>query len=315
MNQSQPVTELETTGDDAALDFLNRLGEQEEKEQVKPEAKTDESGQDAEEDQGEEQPNNEPDPLEWLQKTHKVSIQGQEVEISADEAFKGYMRDADYRQKTAHAAELTRQAEQERQALRQERETRVNQLEVLGGVLQMELAGDKARLAEMLDTDPVGYLRMREHIEQKEAMLQQAAHAWRDAKDAEQAEAAKETERWLNEQKRLIREKVPEWRDPKVRDAEAAAMGEYLVKIGYAPEEQQALTDHRAMLIVRDAMRWQKQQEIKQQKAPQQPSKTATPGNRNNPSQASERADDLARRARKTHNTDDILAYLNSKGN
>jgi asparagine synthetase B (glutamine-hydrolysing) len=68
-------------------------------------------------------------------------VDGKELEITADEAFKGYMRDADYRQKTERAAELTRAAEQERQQVRVEREYHANRLDTVASALYQEVVG------------------------------------------------------------------------------------------------------------------------------------------------------------------------------
>ena len=162
MSQSQPDSpELEVpevTGD-PAVDFLNKRDADranaqvegaeapEEVDAVEPEEETEEAAEteaaapDAED-------------LAWLQKKRTISVNGRETEITADEAFKGYQFEAYARQQTERAAELTRQAEQERQAVQKEREYHANQLETFANAMHLELVGDESRLPELLETDP-----------------------------------------------------------------------------------------------------------------------------------------------------------------
>lgn len=309
MTQSQPETEL--VGDDAAVEFLNKMASPEEDEEAAEEGEMDES--DAEEDEHEvSDPVEEPDPLAWLKNKHKISVQGEEIEVTADEAFKGYMRDADYRQKTERAAQLTREAEQERQRVSAEREHYANHLEVLAQALHTELVGDESRLSEMLETDPIGYLRMKEHVAQKRQLIEQAVYQRQLLQQQSEADRQREYQAYVSEQRKALFDAVPEWRDPKQREAESNAIGEYLLQMGYAADELSMLTDHRAMRVVRDAMRFSKQQQIKKQQTAQA-KKPVVAGTRNAPTQSKPDAEKLKARAQRTHSTDDIVAFLNSR--
>lgn len=238
-----------------------------------------------------------------------------EHEITADEAFKGYMRDADYRQKTTSAAELTRQVEQERQQLRQERETRVTQLDAMAHVLHTELMSDQAMLQSLLDANDIrGYLSVKQSIEHKQQLIQNAIQQRTAVSEQQEAESRAEYDRYVKEQQKLLQDKLPEWRDPKVRDTEHRAIAEYLQTIGYQPDEMEALSDHRAMLIVRDAMRYRQTQALKSKQAAATPGKPVLPGNRNAPNQSKPDAAQLRERAKRTHKDGDIVAFLNNRG-
>ena len=315
MQTSQPDSpELnEETGDDAALAYLAKARaaaeaggevEQEEREEA-------DEGLEAQPDPAAAQ--TEEDALAWLAKTHKISVQGQELEITADEAFKGYMRDADYRQKTEQAAQLTRQAEQERERVQQERAYHANQLDVFTNALHMELVGNESQLPELLETDPVAYLRMKQHIEQRKGVIAQAIQHRQllDEQSAQEQERSHQT--YVAQEQEKLQKALPEWRDPKVKKAETNAMGKYLLERGYSPEELNMLTDHRAALIVRDAAKWRLQQELKGKQSAT-PSKPVPSGTRNSPNGApNPKAAELHARARRTGSTEDQLAYLASK--
>jgi hypothetical protein len=82
------------------------------------------------------------------------------------------MLESDYRQKTAAAAEANRRAEAEMQRIALERQEGVNQLDAVLSVLHQELVGDQSRLGDLLETDPVAYLKVRNEIERKQAVIQ-----------------------------------------------------------------------------------------------------------------------------------------------
>ncbi len=317
MSQSQPdspeLEVAEVTGD-PAVDFLNQRDADKANAQVE--------GAEAEETEQVEQEEQQPEEaaeqaaaeeLAWLQNKRKISVQGQELEISADEAFKGYMRDADYRQKTEQAAQLTRQAEQVQQAIQQERQYYVTQLDVTLNAMHMELVGDEGRLPELLDTDPVAYLRVRDQIEHKRGVIAQAIQHRQLLEQQSVQEQERSHQTYVAQEQEKLQKALPEWRDPKVKEADTNAMGKYLLERGYSPEELNMLTDHRAALIVRDAARWRMQQEIKS-KQTQTPHKTATSGARqtpNNPVPA--KVEELRKRAQRTGKEDDMVAFLNNR--
>lgn len=318
-NESQPnnseLEQPEVTGD-AAVDFLNQRDADRTNAEAERADPAEAKDQDADEDG---QPDNADEPtvaedLAWLQNKRKISVQGQESEITAEEAFQGYQRDQDYRQKTEHTAQLTRQLEQDRQAVQQERSYHVNQLETFANAMHMELVGDESRLPELLETDPVAYLRMKEHIEHKRGVIAQALQHRQLLEQQSVQEQERSHQTYVAQEQEKLHKALPEWRDPKVKEAETNLMGKYLLEQGYSAEELNMLTDHRAAIIVRDAAKWRLQQDIKTKQQAQAPHKTATSGARtqpNNPMPA--KIEDLRKRAQRSGKEDDMTAYLNAR--
>lgn len=239
---------------------------------------------------------------------------GEEIEITAEEAFNGYMRDADYRRKTERTAELTRAAEAERERIKQEREERVNQLDTLAGALYQELVGDQSKLAELLDKDPQAYLRVKHEMERKAQLLQQAGQQRHQLTQQQEAERQRELDQYVKTEREKLQEKLPEWRDPKVRESETVAIAETLLEYGYKQEDLGNLQDHRALLIARDAMRWRAQQKVKQKQEKPEPRNPVKSGTRNdNPSQKVAEAK-LLDRIKRTGSEDDAVALLLARG-
>lgn len=321
MSQSQPdspeLEVAEVTGD-PAVDFLNQRDA--DKANAQQEGAEAEEEDEREETEGEEEQSEEAaaqaaaDELAWLQNKRKISVNGRETEITAEEAFKGYQFEAYARQQTERAAELTRQAEQERQAVRQEREYHANQLETFANAMHLELVGDESRLPELLETDPVAYLRVRDQIEHKRGVIAQALQHRQLLEQQSVQEQERSHQTYVAQEQEKLQKALPEWRDPKVKEAETNAMGKYLLERGYSPEELNMLTDHRAALIVRDAAKWRLQQELKSKQQTQAPPRTATSGARqtpNNPVPA--KVEELKKRALRSGKEDDMVAFLNNR--
>lgn len=270
-------------------------------------------GEQEEQEQEQEQPTQEEIDA-WLKNRRKVSVGGEEIEITAEEAFNGYMRDADYRRKTERAAELTRAAESEREQIRQEREERVNQLDVLAGTLYQELVGEQSKLAELLDKDPVAYLRVKQQMEHKQALLQQAAQQRNGLIQQQEAERQRGQLEYIKAEREKLRQALPEWNDDKVRSEETNAIAETLLEAGYKREELDSLQDHRALLLARDAMRWRKQQAIRAKQERPEPRPPVKGGARTEPHSQQLQESRLLDRVKKTGSEDDAVALLLARG-
>jgi len=250
----------------------------------------------------------------WLANKRKITVQGEELEVTADEAFKGYMRQQDYTRKTQEAAQLTQQITQERQFVKQEYESRINQLNQLSGVLYQELVGDQAKLAELAQTDPAQWVAMQQHMAQRSQLLNQVNHHASAIEAMKKNESEKSRLESLRQNEEKLLEKMPEWRDETKRSAATREIANALIAHGYTPDELNGLSDHRAVLIAHKAMLWDRSQAVKnkQVKTEATPPKPVKPGNANTPSNApaQKRIDDLAKRAKRTGKLDDVAALL-----
>ena len=111
-------------------------------------------------------------------------------------------------------------------------------------------------------TNPAEYIRQQQSLAARQnqvaQMRQQAMQSIEQHKLLfEQQNEHLRTQRLLREQQALLKA-VPEWRDQKVADAERQDLARYMVERGYSEEEINAVDDHRAILLVRDAMAYRK---------------------------------------------------------
>lgn len=185
---------------------------------------------------------------------------------------------------------------------------------MLGSVLYQELVGDQAKLAELAQSDPAAWVAKQQEMASKSARLNDIQHHHSAIEQMKKNEAAKARDESLRENEERLLEKLPEWRDQTKRATAQREVADFLVSSGYSPDELSDLIDHRAVLIAHKAAMWDRAQAVKQKQVKQEstPPKAVKPGNANTPTTppAQKKADDLAKRAKRTGNVDDVAAYL-----
>jgi len=243
-------------------------------------ANGDDGANDGDSNQGDETGDEKPTPDDdesWKTRKVKVSIQGEEHEITLHEATQGYMREQDYRRKTSEAAELTRTAQAERQQVHSELAQRVNALDTLSAALYRELVGDQSQLAGLIESDPQEYLRAQARMQGKVQLLNQA-EAQRQAMQQQAInESAKAQAESLKQAETRLLDMLPEWKDSTKRTAETRDIASTLRDAGYSDDELAGLSDPRAVVIARDAALWRRHQALQAKKAPTAPPTPPTP--------------------------------------
>lgn len=222
------------------------------------------------------------------------------------------MRQQDYTRKTQEAAEQSRKADELHKYVQSEYGTRINQLDALAGTLYRELVGDQQKLASLIESDPQEYLRQQAAMNAKAALLQQAQQAQQQF----QAMQANQTEQHRQEQlarsEKALLDALPAWRDATKRSTEQKEVAQFLLSHGYSPDDLNDLTDHRAVLLARDAMLWQKSQQVRQKQvaSPTPPPKTVKPGTSNPTNVQQTQVQQAFSKFKKTGRDDDAVAFL-----
>ena len=110
----------------------------------------------------------------------------------------------------------------------------------------------------MCDADPIGYMKQNlEYEEQKVQYDAQMSQLQQVSQKSSEAEATAK-QAYLQEQMQILQREIPEFADSK----RATALKEQLVTYGtnhygYSTEEISQITDHRAIKVLHDAMRYQ----------------------------------------------------------
>ena len=206
-----------------------------------------------------------------------------ESKVKLSELKAGYMKDADYRRKTAEVAETKRSVERLHQETVQQREYLAKQTGPLLHLLREQLIGSQADLARLANEDPAAWVAENQRFQQRAQMFEALIAENGKLTDQQRADQAREEEAYVRQEQATLQEKLPEWRDSKVASAEQHRIAEYLIAKGYSVDELQSLQDHRALLTARDAMLWQEhQKKVSEAKAkqgqPNLPARSAKPG-------------------------------------
>lgn len=209
----------------------------------------------------------------------KVKVDGQEVEVTQDELLNGYSRQQDYTKKTMELAEQRKQAEQIANQVQQQYQAKIEAMaQALGQSLDSQKDIDWQQL---LDSDPVQYLKQRHLFEQRQAAFGEAqAERQRLAEQAQRDNHAQMQTRIQTEQQELLA-KLPDWKDEVKAKAEKEQLRTFLESNGYKADEIGQVVDHRAIILARKAMLFDQiiaQQKETNKKVEKLPPKVERPG-------------------------------------
>ena len=199
------------------------------------------------------------------QEVYTVKVNGQEVDVTLEEALKGYQRESDYTQKTQQLSDQRKEFEAEQSQFQQQRaetaqlrDAYAQSLQQLREQLEQGLAQepDWDKAYEQLDAKEYARLvqdwQMRKENNQK-VKVEQA----RVAKE-QRAETADLMRRHLAQQSDLMLQKLPQWKDEKVRDKERQDLITYAKTLGYTDDEIANAADHRAIVALYHSMQLSK---------------------------------------------------------
>jgi len=219
--------------------------------------------------------------------TVDVVVDGETETVPLSELKKGYSRQADYTRKTQALAE-------ERKALRSQVEAEAlaavqqDRLQYQQGLKQLaqaleQLQGEPDWVDLRGKLEPGEFLKQKADWEASKAQVEKLkAHEAEVSRQAQEAQAREYLKVVQAEQDKL-RAAIPEWEKPEVAKAEHAKLLAAGQQYGFSEQEIRAVTDHRAILLLRDAMRWR---ELKRDAAPRPKTagiKTAKPGTPDRP--------------------------------
>ena len=237
----------------AELDETQPVEESEEETETAA-SEEDESGvEDApDEETTEEQSEEEEEPEEQeQQQTFTVKVDGKEVSVTLDELQKGYSRTQDYTRKTQQIAEVRKQAEQETQAVRAERE----QYAQLLGALQTQLQTSEPQvdLERLYHEDPIEWVRQKEVMRERQEKLGAIQSEQQRLYQVSQYEQQRAMEAQLASQQEALLAALPDWKDPKKAKAEKALVIESAKAAGFTEDDLKSVYDHRLVLLLRKA--------------------------------------------------------------
>ena len=178
-----------------------------------------------------------------------IEFDGKPYKVPA-ELKDAFLRQADYSRKTQALTEERQQAHEIARGAAEERALYANHLSRL--VQQLDMQADPFRninWQQLAETNPGEWARMREAHSDYEGRLSKAVEAQQMVQaQAEQADQQSQQQQLIWE-RRILAEKLPQWRDAKTRQSESAQISEILAELGFADHEIGGVMDHRSVLL------------------------------------------------------------------
>ena len=236
---------------DQPIDNQQQL-EEEVPEEAEVEAEDTEIEAESEEVEAEEEEPEEAE--EQPDKYYRVKLDGEDYEVTLDEALAGYQRQQDYTKKTQAIAEDKKQLQAEQEAAKNERLQYQQRVEYLVQQQQSQQP-QEPDWDSLYEADPLQWMKQKEEFrsqKERNLELQQEQFRMRQQQDYEQQEQMKTH---LSQQHQTLIDAIPEWQDQKVMQQEKAQIRDYAVNtLGYSTEEVSQVYDARAVQALRHGM-------------------------------------------------------------
>ena len=306
MENTNPQGSESLSVNQAANAFLSLMGSDDGAEQGQPEEQTEELEATGE---AEDQSEYEDEPIEEVKPRYKAKVGGEEVEVELDELINGYQRSKDYTQKSQALAEQRKAMDAERghlEQVKQERMAYAQKLKALDSFLSQQNRGED--LEVLKETDPIGYaVKVAEQSQREKQLAVVRAEQQRIAQQ-QQAEQQQDLQNHLKSESEKLASVIPELNTPK-GDAIRKEIREYAKSVGWSDQELSSVYDHRAVLTLYKAMKFEQLQKGKPEtlKKVQQAPKMLKPGT-STPSTKSSQDKQVMQRLRQTGKVRDAAA-------
>jgi len=256
---------------------------------------TDEEGEQYDEESEEEVP------------VYLAKVDGEEVEVSAEDLIKSYQLEQTAQKRLREAAEERKKVQADVTQVEAERKYYAENLALLQDALKQYEQGNRTeqQWSELYQQDPIAYMKAKEDTRDKQTKMQAL----------QQEQLALQQRQVETEQVKLL-ERIPEWKDPDVARKEKNEVVTYAQRFGFNDQEIAATTDSRVVDLLRKAYLFDQLQSRKPvatkkvKKAPKMIKSTATKGKVNVSEQNRKKAfDKLTKSGRK----EDAISYLLTK--
>lgn len=196
------------------------------------------------------------------QELYKVVVDGQEQEVTLDELTKGYSRQSDYTRKTEKLSQERKTLEEKNaEALRRSEEAKIKRdeyaqnLRMLSEQLNAEPQVD---MDQLYREDPAEYVRVKADQDKRKELLQASIQEQQRLQAEKQVENDKKYQTYLAEQRELLTQKLPIYADKNKGPEFVKNLTNYAKDIGYTDQDIAQLVDHRAVIMLANAYRYDK---------------------------------------------------------
>lgn len=201
---------------------------------------------------------------------HKVKVDGEYLEVNVDDLKRSYSGQAYIQKGMQEAAEARKQATELYQALQSEQE---KFMQVVQSVQQHGFkAPPQAPDIAMMDQDPIGYMQADARYRKELAEFQTQQHQIQQTAAAQRQMQEMARAKFVEEQGKVLQERIPEFSDPKKRSELASKIRNVASEAyGLTDQELGDIVDARHVQVLYDAMKWRELQAARTKPAPAAP--------------------------------------------
>ena len=243
-----------------------------------------------------------------------LEVDGEEKTI--EELRNGFLRQKDYTRKTQELAEHRKAVEAKDQEMDRERAEYAQLLPALAERIQQE-AKQEPDWDTLYDADPVMAAKAeRQWRKEQEGRVAQLQAVQAEQQRMQQIEAQKHVQMqqsYLEQQRQILPDIIPEWRDGKVAATEATQIRDFLLGEGFSEQDVSGMSNATLVKLARKAMLYDRGEtranEVKAK--PKKPrAKILKSGSRASQPKRTSAAQEAQNRARKTGRVNDAAAAI-----
>ncbi|MEK9697111.1 MAG: hypothetical protein VW270_15220, partial [Candidatus Poseidoniales archaeon] len=173
-----------------------------------------------------------------------ATVDGEQVEVTADDLIKSYQIEATAQKRLYEAAEEKKRILAEAQQVEAERKHYAENLNLLMQQLQQFQSGNmtEQQWQQLYEDDPMAYMKAKEDVREQQEKMQ-----------ALQQEQMVLAERQLQSEQAKLLERIPQWKDADVATKERNAIVTYAKRFGFTDNEIAATNDSRVVDLLRRA--------------------------------------------------------------
>ena len=241
---------------------------------------------------------------------YRVIVNGQELQVPLDELISGYQKGSSFTQKSQALSDERKNFEATAQAVQQERQSYATVLQQLRA--QMEAAQQPNVDWDRLEAEnPLQWLKLKQLERDRQAQVHAVQEEQVRMQQIFEQQGSQELHQRLGSERALILEKIPEWSDPDVQATEQRQLAEFGRSIGFSDQELDTVYDHRALIVLRDAWRYNQLANGKKVRSVKSKIKNAKSGGKQMSNRMrSRKAKAQRQRLKETGKVDDAAALL-----
>ena len=197
------------------------------------------------------------------QELYKIKVGDQELEVSLNELKDGYFRQQDYTRKTKDLSDSRKSVDELKNSLTREneeakikRDQYEKQLQVLSQ--QLQASQPKVDLDRLYEEDPAEYVRQKAEMDRRKEFLETTKKEQEKIRLEKQKEHERNYNAYLEREKNLLAQKLPIYSDKEKGPEFVKNLTNFAKEIGYTDQEISMLVDHRAVLMLANAYRYNK---------------------------------------------------------